>query len=195
MSNNDKRFNPEKRHNLLSEERQARWNPPQFLQQFAIQPAQTALDLGCGPGFWTLPLADIVGSAGTVWALDVSQEMLDTLVEQQPPVHVIPVKSELPEIDLATAVADFIWAAFVYHEVEGNLAAEMWRVARPGGQAAILEWRPDAETQSGPPGDHRVWPDQVKLALAQAGFTQVIEAWRDADAYVITARKGENHVK
>jgi ubiquinone/menaquinone biosynthesis C-methylase UbiE len=193
MSDNDKRYDPQKRHGLLSEERQARWNPPQFLQRFGLQSGQAALDLGCGPGFWTLPLADIVGPNGKVWALDVSQEMLDTLAEQQPPAHVIPVLGELPEIGLATAVTDFIWGAFVYHEVDGDLPAEMLRVSRPGGQVAILEWRPDAADQSGPPGDHRVWPDQVKLALRQAGFIQVIEAWRDANAYVITARKGEFH--
>ncbi len=191
MSDNDKRFDPQKRHGLLSEGRQARWNPPQFLQQFAVQPGHAALDLGCGPGFWTLPLADIVGPTGKVWALDVSQEMLDTLAGQQPPAYVIPVLGELPEIGLATAVTDFIWSAFVYHEVEGNLATEMLRVSRPGGLVAILEWRPDAADQSGPPGDHRVWPDQVKLALQQAGFIQVAEAWRDDNAYVITARKGE----
>jgi ubiquinone/menaquinone biosynthesis C-methylase UbiE len=193
MSDNDKRFDPQKRHGLLSEERQARWNPTQFLQQFAIQPGHTALDLGCGPGFWTLPLADIVGPTGKVWALDVSQEMLDTLAEQQPPAHVIPVFGELPQIGLETAVTDFIWTAFVFHEVEGDLAAEMLRVSRPGGQVAILEWRPDAADQSGPPDDHRVWPDQVKLALQQAGFSQITEAWHDANAYLIIAHKGESH--
>lgn len=189
MSDNDKRFDPQKRHGLLSEERQTRWNPPQFLQQFAIQPGQTALDLGCGPGFWTLPLADIVGSSGKVWALDVSQEMLDTLPEQQPPAHVIPVLGELPQIGLETAVVDLIWAAFVYHEVEIGLTDKMWRVTRPGGQVTILEWRPDAADQSGPPGDHRVWPDDVMQALKQTGFSQVKEIWQDADAYLITAKK------
>lgn len=193
MSNNDKRFNPQKRHGLLREERQARWNPPQFLQQLAIQRGQAALDLGCGPGFWTLPLADIVGPTGKVWALDVSQEMLDTLAEQQPPAHVIPVLGELPQIELETAVVDFTWAAFVYHEVEIGLTNEMWRVTRPGGQVAILEWRPDTVKQSGPPAHHRVWPDDVMQALKQAGFSQIKEIWQDADAYLITAeRMAEN---
>ena len=104
MNDNEKRFDPQKRHGLLSEKRQARWNPPQFLQRFAVQPGHAVLDLGCGPGFWTLPLAGIVGPTGTVWALDVSQEMLDALTEQQPPAHVIPVLGELPQIGLATAV-------------------------------------------------------------------------------------------
>lgn len=190
MTDNDKRFDPAKRHGLLSEERQARWNPPTFLRQFGLRPGQAALDLGSGPGFWTLPLANIVGPAGKVWALDVSQEMLDTLVEQQPPAHVVPLLGELPAIGLETDVADFVFAAFVYHEVEGDrLATEMLRVTRPGGQVAILEWRPDGTHQAGPPNHHRVWPDAVQRELQRAGFTRVAEAWRDAEAYLITASK------
>lgn len=191
LGEDDKRFDPQKRHGLMSEDRRARWDPHRFLQRLDIQPEQTALDLGSGPGFWTLSLAELVGPSGKVWALDVSQEMLDTLAEQQPPAHVVPVLGELPAIDLDTATVDFIWAAFVYHEVEGDLAAEMWRVARPGGRVAILEWRPDTAGQSGPPADHRVWPDQVKVALHYAGFVDVEEAWRDDGAYLITARKKE----
>lgn len=194
MSNNDKRFDPAKRHGLLSEERQAHWNPSGFLQRFPIQPGQAALDLGCGPGFWTLPLANLVGPTGRVWALDVSQEMLEALAERTPPAQVVPVQSELPAIGLEAAVCDFIWAAFVYHEVEGgSLAVEMLRVARPGGRVAVLEWRPDGPNQSGPPQGHRIWPDKLKRALQQAGFSEVTEAWHDADAYLITARKEGDH--
>ncbi len=192
MAENEKRFNPQKWEGLLKAERQTRWDPPQFLQRFPVQPGHTVLELGCGPGFWTLPLADIVGPSGKVWALDVSQEMLDVLVDQQPPAQVAPVLGELPAIDLQPSDVDFIWAAFVYHEVEGNgLAAEMLRVTRPDGQIAVLEWRPDGASESKPPGDHCVWPDQVKQALEQAGFSQVAEVWRDEDAYLITARKGD----
>ena len=36
-----------------------------------------AIDLGCGPGFFTLPLAELVGQTGSVIAVDVQQEMLD----------------------------------------------------------------------------------------------------------------------
>lgn len=194
MSENTKRFDPQKRHGLLSEERHARWNPRHFLSRFDVAPGQAALDLGCGPGFWTLPLADIVGSTGHVWALDVSQEMLDTLAEQDPPAHVKPVLSELPEIAIESAAADFVWAAFVYHEVEGeDLAGEIHRVTRAGGQAAILEWRPDGANQSGPPGDHRVWPAEVIAGLEEAGFSGVTETWRNDDAYLITGQKEDGH--
>ena len=191
MTENDKRFDPQKWEGLVSAERETRWNPPQFLGRFHVQAGDAVLDLGCGPGFWTLPLADLVGAEGKVFALDVSQEMLDALAAQQPPKQVIPLLSELPAIDLEPSTTDFIWAAFVYHEVDGDgLAEEMLRVTRPGGQIAILEWRPDGANGSKPPSDHRVWPDDVKRALQLAGFSQVAETWRDNDAYLITARTG-----
>ncbi len=38
-----------------------------------------AIDLGCGPGYFTLPLAELVGETGSVIAADVQQEMLDRL--------------------------------------------------------------------------------------------------------------------
>jgi ubiquinone/menaquinone biosynthesis C-methylase UbiE len=192
VTENDKRFDPQKWEGLVSAEREARWNPPQFLERFHVQAGDTVLDLGCGPGFWTLPLAELVGEEGKVYALDVSQEMLEALKIQQPPLQVVPLLSELPAIDLESSAADFIWAAFVYHEVEGDgLAAEMLRVIRSGGQIAILEWRPDGASESKPPSDHRVWPKEIKQALQQAGFSQVAEAWRDEDAYLITAHNGD----
>jgi ubiquinone/menaquinone biosynthesis C-methylase UbiE len=73
MSHDDKRFDPQRQHRLLSAERHTYWNPPQFLSRFDLHPGQTVLDLGAGPGFWTLPLAEMVGATGQVWAVDVSQ--------------------------------------------------------------------------------------------------------------------------
>src|SRR2546426_12762513 len=40
---------------------------------------QTILDIGCGPGYATLDLAEIVGPAGRVVALDRSRRFLDVL--------------------------------------------------------------------------------------------------------------------
>jgi len=37
------------------------------------------VDLGCGPGFFTLPLAEMVGESGRVIAVDIQEEMLAKL--------------------------------------------------------------------------------------------------------------------
>lgn len=176
-------------HGLISSNRQARWEPKQFLARFGSLEGFIALDLGSGPGFWTFPLAERVGSGGQVIALDASEEMLQTLVERQPPAQVRTVQGELPKIDLPNGSVDFIWAAFIYHEVERTeeLALEMRRVLRENGRAAILEWRPEAYGQSGPPSHHRIPSAKVIEQLVQAGFQNASIGWLDKDAYLVQA--------
>ncbi len=188
MSHDERRFDPKRQHHLLNSERQAHWNPPRFLARFGLRPGQTVLDLGCGPGFWTLPLAELVGETGQVWAMDASQELLDALAARNPPPQVRLARAELPAIDVPDASVDLAWVAFVFHEVEPpeRLASELRRVLRPGARVAVLEWRPDAESDQGPPRAHRLTPEQVMAWLRAAGFA-AHETWHDADAYLIEA--------
>jgi ubiquinone/menaquinone biosynthesis C-methylase UbiE len=192
MPSDDRRFDPHKKHTLTDPQRRTRWNPPQLLGQLGIRPEQIVLDLGCGPGFWTLPLAEIVGANGKVWALDVSQEMLDAMSKRHPPAHVHLLRSELPHIDLPDASVDWIWAAFVAHEVEPleSLAEEIRRVLRPGGRLAILDWRPDAVHDDGPPRHHRLDPATVRRALQEIGFSLLPSDWQHEDAYLLLAGLG-----
>jgi ubiquinone/menaquinone biosynthesis C-methylase UbiE len=183
----DKRFDPRRKGFLLSAEREAHWDPPHFLAQFGLRPGQAVLDLGAGPGFWTLPLADLVGPQGSVFALDVSRELLDDLADRNPPPQVQLVQSVLPRINLADDAVGFAWAAFVYHEVEPGekLAAELRRVVKPRGRVAVLEWRPDAVGEAGPPRAHRLQPAQVVDWLAAAGFVRPALTWQDEDSYLV----------
>lgn len=189
MPNDDRRFDPQYLDSLLGAERQAHWDPFRLLERAGLGAGQTALDLGCGPGFWALPMAHIVGTSGQVIALDVSREMLDALAARNPPAHIRLMQSELPAINLPDSSVDFIWTAFVFHEVEppSALAAEMHRVLRPGGRLAVLDWRPDASSESGPPRHHRLSPEQVQQFLLPAGFAQINQIWQDKDAYLVSA--------
>jgi len=42
-----------------------------------VEPGITAVDLGCGPGFFTLPLAEMIGERGSVVAVDLQAAMLE----------------------------------------------------------------------------------------------------------------------
>lgn len=185
----ERRFDPADRAGLTSAARWARWNPPHLLALAGLQPGQTALDLGSGLGFWTLPMAEIIGAEGQVIALDVSPEMLEALAAENPPPHVRLLHDELPAINLLDASIDFIWAAFILHEMESPtaLVAEMRRVLRPGGRIAVLDWRPDAQSRNGPPRAHRLSSQQVEECLCAAGLTSVHLTWHNQDAYLFSA--------
>jgi ubiquinone/menaquinone biosynthesis C-methylase UbiE len=190
MSTDNRRFDHHKMHALIGPEREARWNPLHFLKKLAIQPGQSVLDLGSGPGFWSLPLAEIVSASGLVWALDISQEMLDLLAQCNPPTQVHLLRSELPQIELPTSSLDWIWAAFVFHEVipPETLASEMHRLLKEHGTVAVLDWRLDAASEAGPPLHRRLSVEQVTKYLREAGFKSVTQAWQDDDTYLLEAQ-------
>ena len=51
-------------------------NPDRILKPY-IKPGMTALDVGPGKGYFTIPMAKLVGAQGNVIAADLQQAMLD----------------------------------------------------------------------------------------------------------------------
>ncbi len=50
---------------------------PRKILEAYIRKEMTVLDLGCGPGYFTIELANLVGDGGKVIAADLQQGMLD----------------------------------------------------------------------------------------------------------------------
>lgn len=46
-------------------------NPYKTLEDAGLKPGQKVLEIGCGPGFFTIPAAKIVSKTGTVYVLDI----------------------------------------------------------------------------------------------------------------------------
>jgi len=187
MKTESRRFDESNRDSLLGRDRESRWEPAEFLKKLELKLGQAVLDLGCGPGFWTLPLADAVGPSGTVWALDGSRGMLEALKRREPHEQVKTVLSELPEIKMPDRSVDFIWASFIVHELHepAGLIREMGRVLRPGGKVAVLEWRPDGDIADGPPAHHRIAASDLSGHLAGTGFRESRQVWQDDNYYMV----------
>lgn len=52
------------------------------MRAVGVEAGRTCLDFGCGHGNYTIPLAGIVGPAGTVYALDKDEGELNRLVKR-----------------------------------------------------------------------------------------------------------------
>ena len=54
-------------------------DPYKLLDSAGLKPGQKVLEVGCGPGFFTIPAAKIVGEKGRVYALDVNPVAVETV--------------------------------------------------------------------------------------------------------------------
>ena len=165
------KFNPEHIDRLLSVERLAEQHPEGLLRREGLKPGDSFADVGCGPGFFTIPAACIVGDGGKVYAIDTSEEMLFELDKRSPPSNVALVKSAESEIPLDDAVVDMALISYVLHEAEDALSflKEVARILTDGGILLILDWKKRVEDK-GPPVEDRLTEQSVLKTLEEAGF-------------------------
>jgi ubiquinone/menaquinone biosynthesis C-methylase UbiE len=130
-----------------------------------VQPGQTVLDLGCGPGTFTLALARLVGETGHVIAVDLQLRMLDRLrvkAEHEGLVGRIEMRlCTTNSLELSTAaLADFALAFWMLHEVPDadRFLREVWAQARPGGSFLLVE--PVIHVSA------RIFQQEIEAALA-----------------------------
>ena len=122
-----------------------RWlqNPVKILKPY-VKKGMTAMDIGCGPGFFTLPLAELTGENGKVIAADLQEGMLNKLlekikgteIEERIKLH----KCEQDKIG-ANEKVDFILAFYMVHEVpdQGSFLKELKSIMREDGTIFIVE--------------------------------------------------------
>ncbi|MSQ25005.1 MAG: class I SAM-dependent methyltransferase [Dehalococcoidia bacterium] len=160
------KFRPERVHLLTSPERRALLDPQRVLAMLPIAPGQHVADVGCGPGYFTIPLAQAV-RGGTVYALDVQPEMVALVretVRQSGVGNVEARQTAEIEIPNEDASLDGVFLAFVLHEVEGapsQYLAMLRRKLRPGGWLAVADWK-KAPMEEGPPLHERLTEQQVR---------------------------------
>ena len=145
----------------------------------ALKPGEAVLDLGCGEGRYTLPLARQVGGAGTVHAVDLWEEGLEVLQDRAHQeglthirTHTADVSQPLP---LAAASVDLALMATVLHDLaevdqDQGALAETARLVKPGGRLAVLEFK-KMEGPPGPPLHIRLGPEDLVALLQPYGFS------------------------
>jgi ubiquinone/menaquinone biosynthesis C-methylase UbiE len=117
---------------------------PQRMLAGLVKPGNTALDLGCGPGYFTLPMARMVGPEGHVIAVDLQPEMLRRLQARAQRAglmeRIVPAQCTAETIgDLGPA--DFALAFYMVHEVpdEERFLAEVRGSLKDGGHLLLVE--------------------------------------------------------
>lgn len=156
---------------LLADERQAALHPEALLRALGLRPGDTMADIGCGPGFFTLPAAEIVGAEGSVMAADIQGEMLTAVRSRaiERGLHNVHLwKTSESDVPIPPESCDLVLVAFTLNEIDhhATFLHRLARLLKPGGRLAVLEWEKREEPEGPPVGD-RIAPDEL-LADAQA---------------------------
>lgn len=120
-------------------------NPDKILKPYT-NTGDIAIDMGCGPGFFTVSMANLVGDSGKVIAVDLQKEMLNilhnkvanTIFEERIELH----QCEEDKVGVTQKV-DFILAFYMVHEVPDaeKLLKELKSILNPKGKILIAEPR------------------------------------------------------
>jgi ubiquinone/menaquinone biosynthesis C-methylase UbiE len=120
---------------------------PERILESLVAPGMTVLEPGCGMGFFSVPLARLVGSAGRVVCVDLQPKMLDGLRRRArragvlDRIETIVAAATDLRIDRWAGQVDLALAIHVVHELPdaGAFLSQLHRALRTGGILMISE--------------------------------------------------------
>ncbi len=181
-----------------SESREIYVNREQLLDLLNLRPGMDVADVGAGTGFMAMMMAESVGPAGTVYAVDISAEFISYIqrraetaaLENVQTVHCTQRSTELPpqSIDLA-----FICDTYHHFEHPASTMKSLLQALRPGGEVVVVDFKRI-------PGVSREWVlnhvragrEVVIHEIVEAGFELIpdeIEAPFLEENYLVRFRK------
>ncbi len=117
-------------------------NPYPRLTGAGLRPGQVVLEVGCGPGFFTIPAAEIIGMRGHLYTLDINPAAVEHVkqrVEGKGLTNIDVMHAAAAKTGLPDASIDVTFLFGVLHSLKDLDAVllEMHRVLNEGGVLAV----------------------------------------------------------
>ncbi|MBW2036120.1 MAG: class I SAM-dependent methyltransferase [Deltaproteobacteria bacterium] len=121
-------------------------NPIKTLKAAGLKPGLKVLEVGCGPGFFTIPAAEIVGDEGLVYAVDVHPlaiEKVQKKIESKRLTNVCPMRTNASDTGLPDQSIDLVFIFGLPRIVGGqeSMIPEIHRILKPGGMLSYKKTR------------------------------------------------------
>ncbi len=130
------------------------------LSEVGIKQRDSVLDYGCGPGGYLLPLEELVGSSGEIYALDVHPLAVSRIERIAKKNNLVNVRTILSDCDtrLNDQSLDVVLLYDIFHDLEHpkKVLAELHRVLKPHG---ILSF-----------SDHHLKDDEINGMISKYGL-------------------------
>src|SRR5262245_60675064 len=160
---------------MLSPERARETDPFGLLRWAGLLAGGTVVDYGSGPGFFTLPAAEVVGSTGRVVAVDVEPKMLQEVNRRAGLLGAANVAAIGPDEAkrLPAGSAGLVIAALLLHDLSveerDGLLPELRRLCSADGRLLVVEWIAPGGLD-GPSTQNRLAAADLTSLLRKHGF-------------------------
>ena len=131
---------------LLNPLRKLLENPDKMFGQF-VREGMVVLEPGCGMGYFTLPLARMVGPEGRVVAVELQNKMLSVLsrrARRAGLIDIIELRQTVADglgVEDLSGEVDFAVAIHLVHEIpdQGAFFTQIWKALKPEGKLLVVE--------------------------------------------------------
>jgi ubiquinone/menaquinone biosynthesis C-methylase UbiE len=125
-------------------------NPDTKLTIAGLKAGQNVLEVGCGPGFFTIPAARIVGDEGHVYALDVNPVAVEHVrrkIGREGLTNVQVILADATQTGLPGESIDVVFLFAVIHAFQNvsEVMREMHRVLKTSGMLSIQSRWPEGK--------------------------------------------------
>lgn len=163
-------------HRFVSEERRSYQNPLKISRAIGVRKGMTIADLGCGPGFFTAPLASLVGSKGVVYAVDSNSTMLKHLranISESDSYRkrIKIIRADVSRTRIPSGSVDVALFARLLHDIGDKRAflKEVRRICKPDARVVDLDWK-KIRMKHGPPYGICLSKPQTTRIITRSGF-------------------------
>ena len=146
----------------------------EIIEWLAIPSGSNIVEVGCGYGTFTLPIAKISSKKNQIIVFDIEAEMINNIESKIKKFSLNNIQCFLGDVmtngtGLETESVDFVLLFNILHCQDRHvLLNEAYRILNPNGIVAILHWRKDIPTPRGPKIQTR--PDVIMLRDAITGL-------------------------
>ena len=155
-------------------------NPEAVISQLQVQEGMKVADLGCGHGYFSIPLAKMVGESGRVISFDVLTDALENVKSKAQTQNLKNIETFRANLEkeggtgLDDGECDMVVLANILYQSQKKEAIirEALRILKTGGWLLVVEWQ-TKDLTIGPQEGWRIGPQELKeMVQNQKGVLQ-----------------------